>query len=521
MRHFIAPALVSGLLALPAHAQQAQDPPDIWSFFTVERLGNAVFSQLMLTARAFADITYETLQFDMLGGKIGIVGLQVSPDVQGQPAGGCVVRAQRATVRGAPFDQIDVLRVRVTLDNALVDFDCLPNEARPVVGMLGVTDIAVDRLDLTLSYNMPQGSATLQFEAGVDGLVRVIGDADMAYVSYRIDQVTQEPDIAVLLNSARVQIEDGGLRAQAERILPPDMRTPEAASGIVTQNFAGMLGGGGPLNPAQEQLVNDAGQMAAALTQGAGRIVLETGFTDGPLRLDSDVVADPATLITALAPRMSNTPAALRRTVPRDLLIAATNNTLPPETRLPVGRALITGIGAPRNRDLAAEILFPLVQEGSGEAALLLAEAFADTNPDLAYRDALAAVASGNGEGLALLDRLEGQLTFDQVMEVQAIAAPARLRAADSFGSLGAMRSAALNHMTGLGAPRSYETSYFWASMAAAGGDTAAAAIRDELDEHMRLRGLQAAWAARTAPLERDVLTGWIEADLGARLQKQ
>ena len=521
MRRFITPVVLSFLLSSPALSQQAQNQPSVWSLFTFERLGNAVFSQLMMSARAFADIRYQAVQADLMSGQMGIVGLEVIPNLPGVAAGACVIRAQRATLRGAPLDQVDQMRVKVSLDNAVVDFDCLPAEARPMVGMVGITDIMIDRLDLMVDYNMPQGSATIEFEAGVNGLVRVIGDVDLDYISYRMDFETEESDPSAQLRSARLQIEDMGLAAQAERILPPEMREPATASAMVEQNLAAMLGGGAPLGPVQQQLVTDAGKVAAALAQGGTRIVLETNIQDAPLTVNEASLSDPTALITALAPRISNTPMALLSNIPRDILIAATKGKLADEDRLPVGRALITGIGAPRDRDLAAQILAPLSKEGNAEAGLLLAEAFQDINPDLAYRDALTAVATGRADGLALLDRLEDSLIFDVVMDIQSGAVPDALRAPDRFTTLAQMRSAARAHTTGLGAPRSYETAYFWASMAAAGGDSAAAALRDDLDERMRLRGLAEPWAVRTAKIERDVLLGWIKSDLAQKLQQQ
>jgi TPR repeat protein len=512
--------LLSSTLTTQAWGQQAQDPPSLWSLFTVERLGAAVFSQVILSARAFADVRYQGVQTDLLGGQLGIVGLEVMPALPGVPAGACVMSADRATLRGAPFDQRDEIRVRVTLDNALLDFDCLPLQARPMVGMLGITDIAVDRLDLTLSYDLPRGGAQIQFEAGIEGLVRLIGDVDLDYVSYRMDPGTGNPAPAAQLRRARVQVEDLGLAAQAERLLPPQLRAPGAAQAMVEGTFGQVLGQGGGLNDAQRQLVTDAGVMATHLVQGGTRVVLETTIENAPVRVDEALLADPAALITALSPRLSAAPSALRSQVAHEMLVAATQGTLAPQDRLTVGRALITGKGAPRDRDLAAEILFPLVQEGDAEAALLLAIAFEHSNPDLAYRDAVRAVATGRADGLALLDRLEDRLSFDMVMEIQSIAAPARLSDPARFNSLAQMRSAALAHMTGLSAPRSFETAYYWAAMAAAGGDSAAAALRDELDERMRLRGLSGPWAARTRAIERAVLSDWIDTDMGNRLQQ-
>ncbi|QUJ77420.1 hypothetical protein KDD17_05320 [Sulfitobacter albidus] len=516
MHRFALPLALS--LATPLGAQQAVDPPGFWDFFTVERLGQAVASQLVLTGRAFADLRYDGLSVDPISGQIAITGLDVAPTLPGLAPGACTIRADRVSVRGAPFDRVDELRVSVTLAGAVVDFDCLPPEARPVVGMMGLTDIAVDRLDLSLLYDLPSGAMDMQIEASVDGLVRLSADAQADYVSYRMNLQTEEPEPSVLLRRARVQIEDRGLADRARQILPPQMLEPQAAVGTVQQALTQAFGPG-PLNPAQSQLVEDAGAVVVDLLEGGRSVTLEATIDPAPLRLDAAALEDPGTLITALAPRLTDVSARLRSSLPRDLLIAAAEERLDDADRLRVGRALITGDGAPRNLSLAATTLLPLAQRRDPEAAHLLAEGFADIAPVPAYRDAITAVAAGRTQALGLLERLEAGLPLEQVLEIQSDAAPAASRDPMRFSTLADMRTAAFAHASGIGAPRSFASAYFWAAMAAAAGDSAGEALRDELDTRMRLRGLGDVWAEMTQTLDADVLRGWIETDVPARLQ--
>jgi len=45
------------------------------------------------------------------------------------------------------------------------------------------------------------------------------------------------------------------------------------------------------------------------------------------------------------------------------------------------------------------------------------------------------------------------------------------------------------------------------------------AALRDELDEHMRVRGLMAQWTALTAQFDEYVLDSWVTDNMPSRLK--
>jgi TPR repeat protein len=273
-----------------------------------------------------------------------------------------------------------------------------------------------------------------------------------------------------------------------------------------------------PFTPAQTALIDQATAMARALGNGAKRIVLETDITGGPAILrENELQNAPLAVLEKLNIQIRPAPVANTRILSADLLTQARAGTLQSnDDRLAAGRALLTGIGAPRNIALGVQVLTPLIDAGAAEPARLAADALLQSDPDRAYQFALTAAAAGDGSAIGLLDRAEDTLDFARVMKAQAARLSDDALAPTRFSSIPDMRRAALDHMIGLGTPRSYRAGYFWASMAAAGGDAAAASLREDLSDRMRKRGLTAEWRAITDVLDEDILDGWVSANIPA-----
>ena len=503
--------------ATTAVAQTSDSRPTLWDFFTVERFATAFFNQLITYARAGADVRFDAVQVDPVAGLIRVTGLEVSPKIPGIDPDACTITATRTTLDLSPFDQIDNARLRIALDDVVAGFDCFPREARPVLGFLGLSDLNIDRADIGVDYDVPSGGAQVQLQAGIVGLVTVLLDADVEYVSYRYDFEVEDVDPSVDLNAIRLQIEDQGLSARLEQVLPPQMRDPDTLSDQLRTELINALrdaNGEAPLNAEQERFIAEAQEMARLVAGGAGKIVVETDIAAQPARINEDVADDPAAFFALLAPRVAPATKAISQTISRADLIAAQEASLPTADQRSIGEALLSGVGAPRNIELGLALLAPLAEDRDASAALLMAEALFDRDIEASYILASQAAAGGEAAALAVLDRAEDKLRFPALMALQNEAVDIGLAAPDRFATLAEMRRAALAHLTGLDAIRNYELAYFWASMAAAGGDTAAARLRDEIDERMRLRGLSAPWAETTTDIEALVLEGWIAADI-------
>jgi len=160
------------------------------------------------------------------------------------------------------------------------------------------------------------------------------------------------------------------------------------------------------------------------------------------------------------------------------------------------------------------QALAPMLDAGNPAARRLIARAIEAGDPAAAYSAALLGFgAADEGADLtgaaATLDRLEARLSLAETLALRAGARPmpeADLPAGERPG----LKSAALAAAEGRGAPRDYARAYLLASLAAAHGDGAAAALRDRLDLQLTRRdaAIRAPEAARIQALSLRIWTG-------------
>lgn len=518
-------APVSPALAQSSADQTATPPqrPGFFDIFNFETLTTSLTNTLMTTARAFADIRYDQISFDPLAMRLTVVGLDVRPFMPGPDPDACVVTAGRLSLAGQPLDRPDGSRLRASLDDVNVGLGCLPPQARGAVYGLGLQQVLVPRADLNLLYDYASGGVVADLSLDLDSLSAIEAHIVADYVSFRIDMETEEPQLAVDLTSAQVTVDDKGGWAIASRVIPQNMQAPEALQQIVAGGLAAALtemnGLNAPqLSEAQQQFAAQAGAVARSVAEGAQRAVLATNIAQPPFRISEASVQDVTALFDALAPSISQHAPQLDRVIPLAEMQAALNSESTPDNAHEIGKALLTGIGAPRNTARGLSLLAAASRKGDAEAAFLVAEALADSAPETAYGHALRAAAGGISGALAVLDRAERGSGFAHIIELQNDARPGGPEP-ELYDSVIGMRQAARAYINGVGNYRSYRAAYYWASMAAAAGDSSGAAMRDEIDELMRHRGDADAWAEEAKSLENGVLRDWIAKDLPTRLQ--
>lgn len=520
----VLPALIAPSLPVQAQStvptETAGARPGFFDLVNLQTVSTALFNTLMSSARVLADIRYGQISADPLAMRLTLLDLDVRPLVHGDP-NGCILTAERATLAGQPLDRPDQTRVHVALDEVSVSLGCLPPEGRAMAFGLGVPQIDLPRLDLTLQYDPASGGGSAQVTADLNRVAAFEARVEADYISFRLDPATEEPVFAVDLRAATLTVDDRGAWDLARRVMPPELQEPEALRQIVTGAVTEMLTtpGASDLTDVQRSFAQQAGDVAAAVGGGARRVVLATNIDGAPLRLDEARMAQTGPLFEALAPSLTLQDPVLTRVLPVAMVKAALDSEDElPENALTIGRALLTGVGTPRNRNSGLTLLAKASRAGNAEAALLVAEELAESDPETAYGHAMRAAEAGQPGALAVLDRAEAGTSFAVMIETQDDATPGGPDAA-LYASVLDMRRAARAYQTGIGRYRSYRAAYYWATMAAAAGDASGAAIRDEIDQMMRLRGDAAAWAEQTRTLEAGVLRDWIAEDLPARLQ--
>jgi len=314
-------------------------------------------------------------------------------------------------------------------------------------------------------------------------------------------------------------------------LLPPQLRDPQFAASLVSngliENLTG-ANGGAVLNQAQTAFVKSVGTEVSRFLSEGGRIALNVAPPES-VWLNQDSVQDVAQLFADLQPLVDRSARRQQAILSPELLATALSepDSLSDADRLAAGTALTTGIGAPRSVEQGRRLLQPLALAGNPEAAMQAAGSLQDNDPRGAYAFALTAAAGGAVQALGLLDRLEAKITTGDAISIQNnMLQRWRDKTIDEAvrtGDLRTLRGLALRYLTGNGAPRAYSRAYLLATLAAAAGDAGAIAMRDELDQRMRLRGeaAGAAWASTTAAAEKQAMDIWLQNGLAARFADQ
>ncbi|MBO6603415.1 MAG: hypothetical protein JJ949_09255, partial [Roseicyclus sp.] len=217
------------------------------------------------------------------------------------------------------------------------------------------------------------------------------------------------------------------------------------------------------------------------------------------------------------------TPLSRSRLIDTGLLSQIDGGDLTIAERLDLARALMSGDGVPLATALVPELLAPVLgsdDDRAAEAAGLVANALARTDPETAYGHALRATAAEVPGAISMLDALEARLTTPTVIAAQNVNLTGS--PADALGT-GTdprdLRALALAHFTGLGAPRAYARAYYYALLAEAAGDIGATALREEIEARFGARGpaVAAFWSDLSAETQRAALADWIALDLASR----
>ncbi|WP_146636237.1 hypothetical protein [Nioella nitratireducens] len=538
---------LSALLVLPAHAT----PTTLWELFTIDRVAN-LGAQWMVTAlRGIADVTYAHMDLRPLDGRMVLTGLHVSPYEQPE----CAITVDRAVVQTAPLDQIAYGAVSMDVMGAEIGRSCFNENDLEEMAHMGLERLVLDRAHLDLDYTFSTGAMTVEVTALSDGIAEVHGVAEFDYFAVNID--TAEP-VADLTYAALTVTDRGGWGALSAGI-PPQMLAPEvllpslvndllprwrdpsapptvesvpepnAPSGDKDQAAPAPVPQPTP-TPLANSAEDEAGHAFLESAVGAfARFAAAPGTLrldiapEAPVRLTEDMFEEFGAIVLALQPALTRLddvgsgPMTAEDRVRLAAWVAAwqANGTEPPEIEdaLLFARAFLTGRGAPRDPEMAIEILLPYLIDGIPGAVDMALAASDFLQPDFAYRIARQAAAAGNRAAFAQLDRLEERLAVDEVIAIQAAdGAPVYAFSGDEPAR--DLRERAYASLTGLGAPRRYDEAYFYALLALASGDTAAGVIVDEIETMSDRMSEEDAeeWASFLASIRHQVTDQWASA---------
>ncbi len=530
----VAPAVVTPAVAAPVVATQ-----DTTIASVVQMIQRMALQYGVMLARSFVDLTYDNIAVEPGTGDIILTGLRIYPDLAWDAEGACEITVDRLAIADA--NGFDTLGSAMSMDGVTVPPACLQPDAADTLAGFGYEGLTIDSAAIDVDYDIPSSSANLVVSAAVADAADISLTAHFDYVWFRVPATDgSDPEAAAAdtvpvarLGSAELVVENRGLWQALEPMLTQQMGDLSAIPQMVQMMVGGALSQGGERTPTPQEtaFVDQLTSEIARFIEKKDRLVLTVAPEDGSVLLTQELLSSPDALIAALDPVVSSVPAAYRDMIaPADLAAAlGGGGTLDDETRLRVGEALITGVGAPRSVETGRTLLAPLADAWDGRAALLSAEADRQAGDDqAAYAMTLRAMAGGETGAVGLADKLEAGLPLVVVLSAQAEAASgwpdADQAGADADMLVGdadiaGMRRRAQAAATGHDRPRDYAEAYYWASLAAAAGDRGAAALRDRLDT--RFAG-QDGWreaAATEAGKALETWTGGLAETLASRVQ--
>ncbi|MCK0166875.1 hypothetical protein MWU52_04855 [Jannaschia sp. S6380] len=495
MRRLLLCTALSGLVPLSATAQERS----LWDFVNPDRIVAQMVQYGLIAARTQVDLTYGDLSVSLLEGRAAIEGLGMVLPREMTGAAPCPIAFGTVEILVDDPMSIDRVAGRMSLRDVGIGAECIPPQAMPLRMMATDGQVRIPEIEVEYDYDVGSAGLLAAMRTRVEDMAALQLDVDFDYLWFR----GEEPDFEPVgrLRAATLMVENLGAWEVLAPILPPPLTNPDEAAAFVTRMVGSALEqqADGPLPKPAKAFVTELAEGWAAFATDPKRLVIESGFApDQPRPIDGDLVAaiedSPLALIALLEPRVGTDAARERDLIDPGLVRRAWTDAagLNMSERREVGLALLSGDRAPRNRALARDLLTPLAEAGDGEVALQLARALAETDPEGAYAQALAAGPTGAPGLRGLLDRLEADLPFATRLRLQSAAPEPGAR--DLGAPTSELRARAAAHLRGIGAPRSLRSALIYASVAAARGDRTAADLLERIDRAIPSDGM-ANWA--------------------------
>ncbi|MEM0987518.1 MAG: hypothetical protein AAGK00_01460 [Pseudomonadota bacterium] len=507
------PAALAAALALAATPVTAQQPNSVEDFFnSFERL---LVQYQILVARSFVDLTYESLTIEPRTGNLILSDVIVYPELPWDQDFACEVLIDRAVIAGVT--NFETLSSTIEVAGLTMPAACLPPDVGGMLPAFGYTDgLTAEAVSIDIAYDLPSSAADINVIAAIEDAADLTISAGFNYLWFRLPMDGGgDPTPVAFLGSAEVTLENRGLWERLEPMVGQQVGDVNQLPGMIQGMLGQMLGG----TPEGQAFVQNLATEVGRFVQDKDRLVI-TAAPEGGVYLGPDTFGSPDDIIAILQPQVSGAPAAYRAIVsPADLAAALQGGAgMDDATKLSVGRALMTGVGAPRSLSDGEALLTPLVEAWNAEAALIMADALSQAGPSLeAYAAAMVATAGGESRAIGIADRLEADMRTQEILDAQEGIGEqwpelesyrAEIMAAIEAGDVSAIRKAAHAAAVGRGVPRSYMVAYLLSSLASAAGDQGAANLRKRLDQRF---GGDAVWRTAADEAASEALAIWTE----------
>ncbi|MEM9138634.1 MAG: hypothetical protein AAGB15_02295 [Pseudomonadota bacterium] len=486
----------------------------------------------IMVLRSFVDVTYENLTIEPGTNRLVVTGLKLWPELPWDQDALCEVSVDRLT--SGDVWSFETLSTAMEMSGVSVPSACFDPDVAGFMASVGYDGLTVDSLSADIAYDLPSSGAEVAIQAAVADAadVQVHASFDYFWVRVPIDGYG-DPTPALHLTEAEVAIDNKGLWERVEPMVGAQMGDLNAIPPMLQMMVGQAMSDGGQRTPtpAETAFVDNLSAEVGRFLKEKNRLVV-TAAPEGGVWFDEAIFDSPAAIVTALEPKLSATPIALSAIIPPAEIMAATADGANPDdaARLKIGRALVTGVGAPLSVVDGIGMLSPLVEKWNAEAAALVASASAAIGEEEdAYIAALVALAGGDVSAMSTADAMEAELPLSEVLDAQERVAsewPGRakmiedVQAAIASGDIGTIRKMAGSFSVGNGLPRHYQNAYSAATVAAAAGDRVALRLRENLDRRFSDDDIEA-WSAAAGRASSEALGIWMDGGLGALLSGQ
>ena len=524
--HSFKPALLSmSVLAAglaPATAAHSHFFPD--DEFPFESFLEFAVQYMLLSARSVVEFTYDQATVESGSNALVFHGFEFHPDLAWD-GGDCHIALDRAVFDGSY--SLETVSVSLEVAGVNVPGACFEPENRAMLSRFGYSEIEVESVSIALSYSPPASTANLETQVYIRDAVALKLSAEFDYFRFgppRPGSDFLRPEGR--LGFAQVTIENKGAWTPVEATTPAHHDSVSAFRRTVENMILQSLSENGTISPtAYEHAFVESLSAGLLPLLTEGRPLVITSAPGGTSWLDSAAFENLKNFIAMLHPQVSNTPSETRLMVSSaDIAAALAEDANPGDnTLMRLGRAFLTGLGAPRSLDQGADLLLPLARNWSGEAAAMLATAYESAGRDEeAYEMTLIALANSDRNLLAVADKLERRMPTARFLGAQddviehwpgASSFQSELDALTEAGDAAAIRQLASFFAVGRDVPRSYRTAYLLATLAAAAGDIAAASLRDRLDERFAQDGT---WQQTAGEAAEEAVQLWFDGGMSA-----
>ncbi|MBK1667635.1 hypothetical protein CKO28_06255 [Rhodovibrio sodomensis] len=477
--------------------------------------------------RSAVPLTYDAIRTDTVSEDLVITDVTLTPELPYARSGACTITAARVSSLGGELGA--ATRGSLRISDVQVPLACLPEQAAGQLRTLGYDTVTVDTVDADVNYSFPTSSARIDMTTQLANAGRLSFTADLAYLWLQggDDGPLDDPQPKAKLSRASMSFTDQGLVERLQPMIQRNTQGPDDIELKVRQGVMAGLSDGGQRDPGPDvaRFAKQLSRATADLFRGGDRVTVRIQ-PEQPIWLTEELFETPQSTFAALQSTAGSAAVTDTRPVSPKTLKAVLGGESPsnPAVQKRVGRALVTGVGAPRDLATGRQLLGPMARNGDGEAAAVLAEALAQEDMNLpAYRYALRAQRGGRTDGMAIADTLERRLSAGDILKAQEqVRDDAPDDGRESAASLADpstrdLLSRARRAADGRGVARSYKTAHYWASLASASGSRAARQLMQRLDARLESQ----AWRDARRNAEGRAMTTWMQDGLAERMTGQ